>query len=434
MNLSVRASGAWQHTLDIEVPADEVERRLDEAARGIQRRASLPGFRKGKVPLALVRQQFAEVVEQEFLETVVPRVTGEAVTEAGLEPVVPALVRNLHFAPGKPLRFEAQVDVRPQVEAKDYRRIPLARRRRPVDEAAVEAMLARLRDDSAVFVDLERPAERGDFVLVDSVRLDTNGRRLPSTRARGLRIQLGAPDILPGLEDGLMGAVEGQERTIEIQYPGDHPTQELSGRTVRYLVRVRKIQAQKLRDLDDNFARDVFHVDSLDELRSRVRANLEREEQTREQREVDGTITDELVRRNPVELPGRLVQWTLDRVIREATQGKAVDDGLRAELEQRYRPGVERSLKREILLSAVARQEKLDVTDDDVAEEIDRLAHSEPRQAARVRAHYQSAERRLGLKETLRERRALEWIIAAADVHEEVTTEASPAAPAARQG
>ncbi len=430
MNLSVRASGTWQHTLDIEVPADEVERRLDETARGIQRRASLPGFRKGKVPLSLVRQQFADAVEQEFLDTIVPRVTGEAVSQAGLEPVVPALVRNVRFAPGKPLRFEAQVDVRPQVEARDYRGVPITRRSWPVDEATVDAMLARLREESAVFVDLDRPAERGDFVLVDSVRLDANGRRLPSTRARGLRIQLGAADLLPDLESGLMGAAEGQERTIDIRYPADHLTRELAGRAVRYLVRVRKIQAQKLRDLDDNFAREVFHLDSLGALRSRVRQNLEGEERSRVRREVEGAITDELVRRNPIDLPARLVQWMLDRVIREATQGREVDDPLRADLEQRYRPGVERSLKREILLAAVARQEKLNVTDDDVAEEIDRLVQSEPRQAARVRAHYQATERREGLKESLQERQAMDWIIGKANVHDEVVTEAPPVAPA----
>jgi trigger factor len=432
MNVSVRASGTWQHTIDIEVPAEEVERRLDETARGIQRRASLPGFRKGKVPLPLVRQHYADAVEQEFLESFLPRVTGEAVGEARLDPVVPALVRNLRFTRGQPLRFEALVDVRPEVEVRDYRGIPVTRRLRPVDDAAVDAMLARLREESAVFVDLERPAERGDFVLLDSVRVDPNGRRLPSTRARGLRIHLGAPDLLPDLENGLLGAAEGQERTLDVQYPADYPTQELAGRSARYLVRVRKIQAQKLRDLDDNFAREAFHLESLEDLRSRVRLNVGEEERLRVRREVEGAITDELVRRNPFDLPPRLVQWMLDRVIREAAQERPVDDALRAELERRYRPGVERSLKREILLAAVARQQTLAVTDDEVAQEIDRMAQSDPRQAARVRAHYQSPERRDSLKEPLLERKALDWIINAADVHDEVVTEAPPVVPAAR--
>jgi trigger factor len=432
MNVSVRASGTWQHTLDIEIPVEEVERRLDETARGIQRRASLPGFRKGKVPLPLVRQHYADAVEQEFLESFVPRVTGEALGEARLEPVVPALVRNLRFTPGQPLRFEALVDVRPEVEARDYRGIPVTRHPRPVDDAAVDATFARLREESAVFVDLDRPAERGDFVLLDSVRVDANGRRLPSTRARGVRIHLGAPDLLPDLEKGLLGAAEGQERTIEVQAPAEDATQETAGRSARYLVRVRKIQAQKLRDLDDNFAREVFHLESLDDLRSRVRLNLEEEEHVRVRREVEGVITDELVRRNPFDLPPRLVQWMLDRVIREAAKERAVDDALRAELERRYQPGVERSLKREVLLASVAKQETLAVTDDDVAQEIDRMVQSEPRQAARVRAHYQSAERRQSLKESLVERKALDWVVNAAEVRDEVVTEAPLVVPATR--
>jgi trigger factor len=432
MNLSVRETGTWQHTLDIEVPAEEVERGLVETALGIQRRVSLPGFRKGKVPLDMVRQQFADAVEQEFLDAIVHRVAGEALNQAKLDPVVPPLVRNVHFTPGQPLKFEALVEVRPKVDARDYKGIPATRRSRPVDDAAVEAMLARLREESAVFVDLDRAAERGDFVLLDSVRVDANGRRLPSTRARGLRVQLGAPDLLPDLESGLLGAVEGQERTIDMQYPAEYANQDLAGKSVRYLVRVRKIQAQKLREPDDTYAREVFRLESFEALRSRIRQNLEGEERLRVQREVEGAMADELIRRNPLDLPARLVQWMLDRVIREATEGRQVDDALRGDLEQRYRPGVERSLKREILLDAVARQEKLEVSEDEVAQEIDRQAQSDPRQAARVRARYQSSERRVALTESLKERKAMAWLIAQANIHDEVDTGAPLVVPATR--
>jgi trigger factor len=430
MKLSVRATGTWQHTLDIEVPNDEVERRLDDTARGIQRRASLPGFRRGRVPLEMVRQHFADALEQEFLEAFVPRVTGEAVEEARLSPAVPPLVRNLQFTPGQPLRLEAVVDVRPEVEARDYRGIPVRRRLQPVNDPAVDAILRKLREDSAVFVDLARPAQRGDVVLVDSVRLDANGRRLQSSRARNLRLELGAPDLLTDLENGLLGGEAGQERTVDVTYPADYQVPELAGKQARYLVRIRKIQEKKLRALDDNLARDVFHLESLEELRSRVRLNLEGDERVRVQREVEGTITDELIRRNLFDLPERLTQWMIGRVVREATEGRSVPEALQRELEQRYRPGVERSLKREVLLGAVARQEKLDVSDEEVAGEIDRMAQVEPRQAARIRARYLTAERRQVLRESLLERKALEWLIHAADVQEEVVQESRLVVPA----
>jgi trigger factor len=194
---------------------------------------------------------------------------------------------------------------------------------------------------------------------------------------------------------------------------------------------VRKIQEKKLRELDDNLAKELFGLPSLEELRSRVRLNLEGEERVRVQREVDGAVSAELVRRNPFELPGALTQRTLERVIEEAVQGRTVPEDLHRQLEERYRPGVELSLKREVLLDAVARQEKLAVADEEVAEEIQRMAQSDPKQAARVRARYQSAERREALRESLLERKALEWLIEAAEIVDEVAA-APLIVPAAR--
>src|SRR5512143_472573 len=425
MNLSVRSTGTWQHTLDIEVPVDEVDRRLDEVARQIQRRASLPGFRKGRVPLDLVRQHFAREVEVEFLESFLPRLTSEAIDQARLTPVVPASIRNLDFVPGKPLKFEAVVEVRPEVQAKEYKGIRVKRRHNVVDDKAVDGVLQQLREDSAVFVDLARPAERGDVVLLDSTRLDVNGRRLPGTRVKNRRIELGSPGVPPELENGLLAAEAGQERTIEIHYPADHPTQELAGTAARYLVSVRKIQEKKLRELDDNLAREVFGLQSLDELRARVRLNLEGEERVRVQREVDAAISGELIRRNPFDLPEGLVHSTLERVIEEAVGGRTVPDDLRKQLEERYRPGVEQSLKRELLLDSVARVEQLAVSGEEVGEEIQRMVQADPRQAARVRARYQSADRREALRDSLLERKALDWLIDAAEVEDEAA-QASP--------
>jgi len=341
-------------------------------------------------------------------------------------------VRNLNFGPGKPLRFEAVIEVRPEVEAKDYKGIKVKRSTSPVEDTAVAAVLQQLREDSAVFADLARPAERGDVVLLDSIRVDANGRRMSGTRAKNRRIELGSAGVAPELDHGLLGAEAGQERTIEIQYPADYPAEELAGKAARYLVSVRKIQEKKLRDLDDNLAREVFGLPSFEELRSRVRLNLEGEEHVRVRRELDSAVSVELIRRNPFDLPGGLMQRTLERVIEEAVQGRTVPEDLRKQLEERYRPGVEQSLKREVLLDAVARQEKLEVSDEEVAGEIQRMAQADPRQAARVRARYQSAERRETLRDSLLEHRALDWLIDAAEIEDVAADAPSLIMPAGR--
>ncbi|MFI5371979.1 MAG: trigger factor [Candidatus Eisenbacteria bacterium] len=432
MKLSITNSGPWQHTLDIEVPAEDVESRLEHAARALRPRVQLPGFRKGKVPLEMVRQNFPELVEREFLEPFLNETTASAMREARLDPAVPALIRDLRFVPGQPMSFKAVVEVTPRVEVKDHRGIPLMRRVRRVEDAAVERQLEELRDQSAVFLDVDRPAGRGDVVLADSVRLDANGRRLPTTRGRGLRLELGHPEMLRDLEAGLLGAEAGQTRTIAVQYPAEHPSAELAGKSLRYEVRVRKIQEKKLRDLDDNFARDLFGLESVAVLRDRVRANLERDEELRVRRELESAVTDELVRRDPFDLPDRLVHHHLERYIHEAAGGREVPEELHRELETRYRPAVERALKRDVLLEAVARQEGLTVTDEEIAAEIERMAQADPRQAARIRARYQSDERRRLLGQTVLEGKAMDWLIEHANVREEVLRDEPLIVPAAR--
>jgi trigger factor len=220
------------------------------------------------------------------------------------------------------------------------------------------------------------------------------------------------------LENGLLAAEEGQERTIEVSYPAEHPTAELAGKTVRYLVRVKKIQEKKLRDLDDNLAKEVFNLPSLEELRGQVLRNLEREAQNHTRREVEEAIAEELIRRNPFDLPERLVEWTLDRMVREAAGQAQADEALLESLREKYRPAIIRSLKRELLLAAVAQKEGIEVNDEEVAAEIERMVEADPRQAARIRARYQTAERRRALAASLLEHKATNWLLSAAKVDE----------------
>jgi trigger factor len=427
MTHTVRESGQWQHTVTVEVPADEVESRLLAVARRFQQAVSMPGFRKGRVPLERVRQDYAAEIERDFLERFIPEAAQAAIREAALHAVVPPSVQNLRFTPGQPLSFEAVVDVAPQVQVKDWKGFPLTRHVRPVTEAAVDAMLTQLREESAVFADVHRPAGAGDVLLLDTQRLDANGRRLSGTRSKGTRIQLGAPELLPDLEAGLAGAEAGQERTLAVHYPADYRQQELAGQQVRYVVHVRAIQEKKLRPLDDSFAKDVFGLESLAQLRERVRRNLEGEDAQRSRRDLEAQAVDELVRRNPVDLSPRLVSYMLEQVVHEQVGERTISEDLHKQLEEHYRPGVERSLRREILLGALAKQESMGATPEEVAEQIQRLVDSDPKNAARVRQHYASEERRRSLAESIVERKALDLVIGASQVREEPVAEPAEA-------
>src|SRR5262249_6684901 len=159
-------------------------------------------------------------------DSFIPKLVNEAVDQARLTPVIPPLVRISQFLPNAPLKITVVVDVKPEVEVKHYKGLKATRRMRAVDEARVDQVLSELREQSAVCVDWDRPAERGDVVLLDSTRLDANGRRLSGTRTKNQRAELGGPGMLPDLENGLLGATAGQERTVEVQYPADYERTE----------------------------------------------------------------------------------------------------------------------------------------------------------------------------------------------------------------
>jgi trigger factor len=188
------------------------------------------------------------------------------------------------------------------------------------------------------------------------------------------------------------------------------------------------VQQRRLRDLDDALAKDVFGLDTIAALRERIKANLEGEDERRWRRDLEAQAIDELIKRHPVELSPRLVSYMLEQVVHEQTGGRSVSDDLRKQLEEHYRPGVERSLKREILLIAVAQQEKLEVSNEEVAQRILRLQESDPRNAARVRQHYASADRRRALAESLLEEKALHLVVEAAKLEDEIL------APAGAEG
>jgi trigger factor len=210
MTHTVRETGPSQYTLTVEVPTDRVEERMLQVARVFQRQVSMPGFRKGKVPLEQVRKEYAAEIEREFLDRFIPEVTHEALREASLVAVVPPSVPNLRFTPGEPLSFEVVVDTAPKVEVKDWKGFPLKRRIRPVEEAAVESMLGQLREESAVFEDVDRPAGDGDVVLLDSQRMDANGRRLAGTLSKGARILWAPPTCCPSCRAGSWGPRRGR--------------------------------------------------------------------------------------------------------------------------------------------------------------------------------------------------------------------------------
>jgi trigger factor len=381
------------------------------------------------VPRRLLEARYGSSLEQEALEGAVEEAYAQAVREQSLEPVSMPSIDGVEFAPGEPLKFRATLEVRPMVEAKDYRGLPLVRKTRDVPDEEVERALAQVKEESTQFLTVERPATETDVVTVDHVRIDEKGRSLKGSRIRDAALDLERPGLLPEFKQALLGAAAGESRTVQVQYPEDFGNAELAGRTARFHVKIKKIQEKKMREMDDNLAKEVFGLETLDELRSRIRLQMEAEERLRSRRELEEEAVTKLLERNPVPVPDGLAERLAADQFERATGGQSIASEQREQLLDSFRQTIRQRVAREWLLEAVARQESIAVTDEELGEEMARLAQTRGRAGADYRA-LPPAERRARVRDAILDRKVFDFLLDAAEVREEKMAETKLVVPA----
>jgi trigger factor len=254
-----------------EVPAEEVQRSVDEAARELGRRMRVPGFRKGKVPPPIViRRLGREAVLDEALRTALGRWYADAIEEAGIAPVgEPELDMQQLPDEGQPLSFSIEIGVRPEAKLGQYKGLEVGRREPTVDDSMIDQELERLREQFATLETVERPAEDGDFVVIDYAGT-LDGEPFEGGAGRDQLLELGSGRLIPGFEEQLTGASAGDTRTVEVSFPEDYQAEELAGRDAQFEVTVNEVRAKRLPEIDDEFAAEAGGFDTLAELREDI--------------------------------------------------------------------------------------------------------------------------------------------------------------------
>ncbi len=262
--------------VEAEVPAEEVERRVEQQARSLGRDLRIPGFRKGKVPPPVVLRRLGRAaVLDEAIRAGLGRWYADAIEDSGIHPIGdPSLDLGDLPEAGRPLTFAFEVGVRPTATLGRWEGLEVARREPQVDEAAVDAEVDQLRDRLARLDTVERTAENGDYVVMDYLgRVD--GEPFPGGEGRDQLLELGSGQLIPGFEEQLTGASAGEERTVEVTFPVDYPAEHLAGKDAVFDVTVKEVKAKQLPELDDDFAVEAGGADTVDELRADIRKRLE---------------------------------------------------------------------------------------------------------------------------------------------------------------
>jgi trigger factor len=364
--------------LDVEVEPAEVQRAVDRAAAALGRELKVPGFRKGKVPPAVVlRRVGREAVVDEAIRKELPNWYEEAVGEAKIATVGEPSV-DLDELPehGAPLSFSVEVAVRPTAQLGDYKGLEVGRRTADVVDPEVDAELERLRESTASLETVDRPAAQGDFVVIDFVgRID--GEPFEGGEARGHVLELGSGQLVEGFEEQLAGTSAGDEKQVTVTFPEDYRAEALAGKEAVFDVGVREVKEKRLPELDDDFAVEAGGFDTFAELREDVVSRLrERKEQMIES-EFREAAVDAAVTHAKLDVPAELVHAKAHEMWHE-TARRLRAQGLEParylqitgkteeELVHDAEPEAERALKRESVLAAIVEAEGIEVSDDEL--------------------------------------------------------------------
>jgi len=387
-------SPSTKREIEVEVPADEVTRETEALVAKYQKLARLPGFRRGHVPASIIRQRFAEDLKTEVIEALVPRHFRQAAEKQGLHPVSQPQVADLHLQEGEPLRFKASFEVMPEIKVSGYKELRAEKPDINVTDEEVEQTLNGLREQHATYAPIEgRALADGDFaqVSLDGQPKDGDGKPVHMDE---ILVEVGGKNTMPEFTENLRGASAGAERTFEVTYPADASDQRLAGKTFRYTVRVHSIKQKSLPELNDGFAKELGEFASLDEVKKRIRENLEAEKKHNAEREAKEKLVAELVKRNDFEVPEAMVDRQIDirleRGLRAlAAQGMRAEDMKKMDL-TRLRGGQREQavaeVKASLLLDKIADDENIEVGDEEVNKEIEALAEQSKQTSEAIRA------------------------------------------------
>lgn len=380
MKVTVSESDAWRRTLEVEVPGEDVRRRFETAYKNYSKSLNLPGFRKGKIPVSLVKKRFGKAIQGEVLQEVMQECYREASRSEGLTPISEATIEDVNYEEGQPLKFTASVDVKPEIVAQDYRGLKTTRPVFKVTDADVDEQLQRVQEQNATEQEVERPAELGDVVVADLQELDESGLPIIGRKQEERPFHIGGRNADHDLDNQLVGISAGETRRIVLTHTGEgeheahvEGSQHQEGREIRMMFSAKEVRERTLPELDDEFAKDQGQFESLDELTAQIRTDLQAQADFASRRYLEGHIVDELIRKNAFDLPEIMVENALDTLVEnqkkehEGHDHDIDEDAIR----QESREGTIRGLKRHILMEAIQNQEELEVEEAELDSQLD---------------------------------------------------------------
>jgi len=413
-----------ERRVSMTLPADDIERQVDERLKKLARNIRMPGFRPGKVPMKLVAQTYGPQVRSEVLSDAVQKAFSDAVKEANLKVAGYPRIEKKDGADAKALEFSATFEIYPEVKVGDLAAATIERPQVSVDDAAVEKTIEILRKQRTRFVAASRPAKDADRVTVDfEGKID--GQPFPGGSANDFVFPVGEGRMLPQFDDAARGMAPGDTKTFELKFPDDYHGKEVAGKTASFSVTVKKLEEPQLPELNAEFAKTLGIADGdLDKMRTEIRANVERESGKRVEAKVKSQVLDALIASTPIELPKSLLQMEAQQLVQRAAADLQAR-GIKPEQMPLDPAAFEGTAKRRVALGLIigelARTENLQPKPAEVRAVVEAEAATYESPAEVVKWFYMQPERLSEMEGVALEANVVKWVLSKVKVVDKPT-------------
>ncbi|SFJ42818.1 trigger factor [Thermoflavimicrobium dichotomicum] len=385
--------------LTVETDVEAVNKALDQAFKKVVKKVSVPGFRKGKVPRFIFEQRFGvEALYEDALEILLPEAYEAAIKETGIEPVDRPEIDIEQLEKGKSLIFKAKVTVKPEVKLGEYKglEVEVPEDDFKVTEENVEAELTKMQKQQGQLEVVEDGAvENGDRVIIDFEGF-MDGEAFEGGKAEKYTLEVGSGTFIPGFEEQLLGMKAGEEKEIQVTFPEEYHAENLAGKPATFKVKLHEIKRLNLPELDDEFAQDVSEFDTLDELKADIEKKLQDRADTERKNYIRNQLVEQAAEKAEIDIPPVMIEREVDHMLQQFEQQlryQGLDLKMYLEftgqeeekIREQFKADAEKKVRADLVLEAIAKAENIEVTDEEVEQEINQLAEQMERDVEEIR-------------------------------------------------
>ncbi|MGD2153263.1 MAG: trigger factor [Gemmatimonadales bacterium] len=411
LQISVEETAAWSRKLVITVPEGRVKAERAKVAKQLSKRVRIPGFRKGKVPVAHLESRFGTEIDRQTQQKLIDSAFSEAVKAKELEPISAPRVAKVAYDPDSELTFEVAFDIRPEIKLDRVGGFRLSRPQVTVSDEEIDAQFAVLRRQQALWKPVARKPAAGDSVEVEITPLE---QEKPEAEGQPYRFTLGEGRAIPDVEAAIMTLEPESADEFTVSFPDDFEDEEQRGKSRRLRVELRQVLEQELPPLDDEFARSLGDFEDVEALRAAVGQDLLRHKEQEVEAKLDHEIVESIMQANPFDVPDSMIERYLDALVGPPPED--ADPDLVDQAREQARPTAEWGIKRTLIIQRVAEEQGLEATREDVQERLQELAKRVGRQVGEVRARMAKSGELRDLERRITEEKVFEYLKAQSEI------------------